>query len=73
MQLNKEQLLEWQSHPVTRALRTSIFERINDGHIALENSSDGTYDQTIKGIIKGLREVLDWQPEVTEEENSDEI
>ena len=73
MQLNKEQLLEWLSHPVTRALKASIYERIDEGHIRILHSTDPMFDQTAKGIILGLKEVLDWQPEVTEEENRDEV
>ena len=72
--LNKEQWLEWQNHPVTRDLKAAIHERTQEGHIRILHSTDSQFDQTAKGIILGLQEVLDWQPEFyIDEEDTDEV
>ena len=64
---------EWLSHPVTRALRDAINERQEEGHDRILYSTDPQFDQIAKGIIMGLQETLDWEPEVYTEEEENEI
>lgn len=72
MLLNKSQLQEWLNHPVTRALQASIYERIEEGHLRILHSTDPMFDSVAKGIILGLKEVLEWRPE-TLEKDEDEV
>ena len=71
MILSKEQWLQWLRNPVTISLRDVIKERQEEGHQRILHSTDPQFDQIAKGIIMGLQETLDWEPEVyTEEEES---
>ena len=71
--LNKELILEWQSHPVTLALREAVKQRINDCKDELSDpSSDNDRDRFLKGMIWAYQETLEAKPDL-EEETVDEI
>lgn len=66
--INKEMFREWQKNPVTETLLASIYERIDDCKNELIISSDVEYDRVVKGIVLGLREILNWEPEFEQSE-----
>lgn len=58
--INKEQWIEWKRNRVTQELEKSIQSRIEDCIETLTSKvNDRDYDTFIKGMIHGLREVLD--------------
>lgn len=69
--LNKSLLREWASHPVTENLREVIKERIEEGLEELLNSRDPDYCNAIRGLVKAYREILEWEPEIQENEKDD--
>mgnify|MGYP001587215837 FL=1 len=70
---NKEQILEWQNHPVTLALKEAVVQRINDCKDELSDpSSDNDRDRFLKGMIWAFQETLEAKPDL-EEETIDEI
>ena len=64
--------MQWENHPVTKALKGAIQERIDEAKDALVNSSDEEFDRFVKGMIRAFREVQ--AMEVTPlEEGEDEV
>lgn len=70
--LKREQLLEWQSHPVTEELKSNLEERIDE---VKDNISAPGMDPRaadfLRGIAFALKEVFNWHPE-TESEGQDD-
>lgn len=64
--LNKEQISQWQRSEVTEVLREVINERMDGIMGSIVESSDPSYDLMMKGMIRAFREVLAWEPEITE-------
>ena len=62
-------LLEWQENQITRLLKEVIEERIDEAKEKLVNSSDPEFDRVVKGMVLAFREVLDWEPQVEEDED----
>ena len=65
----KEEYSDWKMHPVTKQLYEDMSLRINEFRDMLETSAglDSIEDSTIRGVLAGFREVLEWKPESLEE------
>lgn len=72
--VSKEQWLEWVRHPVTEALKATVSEAIELAKNSVINSYDNPhdYDAYMKGVIKGLNEILEVQPDFSVEENQED-
>ena len=73
--VNREQFLEWESHPVTAAVKQVVKERIEQATSLVVNgpSNSQEFDQFMKGMIRAFNEVLDVQLEEISEEPLDEV
>ena len=71
--VNKEQVLEWLSHPVTLLQKEVVAERVSEAKEYIVVSDDPNYDRLIKGMIRAFYEILEWKPELTTEEDIDEV
>ena len=72
--INKEQWLEWASHPVTLLQKEVTVERLSELKDSVIVSDDPDYDRLVKGMVRAFYEQLEWKPELTpEEEEEDEI
>jgi hypothetical protein len=69
--MRKEQWLEWRDHPVTLVLKDVVKERIAESTSQVLNSNDPEFDRVLKGIVRAYNELLDWEPEITEEETDE--
>lgn len=65
----KEKLLEWQESPVTAEQRKAIQTRIEEAKEELLNNWDDDQSAFIKGMVRAFREILEWAPEVIEDED----
>ena len=65
--VNKEQWIEHQNHPVTRALKQAIYERIEEAKDQIGASSDPDDDRFLKGMIWAFNEVLEAKLDLTDE------
>ena len=59
--ISREQVNEWESHPVTAALRFAVRERIQEASDKVMMSSDPDFDRFIKGMVHAFKEVLDME------------
>ena len=66
--VNKEQIQEWMTHPVTIALQEVLKERIEEFKDLLISSDDPNLDRKVKGIVIGYNDVLEWKPEAVDAE-----
>ena len=79
MELNKELWHEHLSHPVTKAIKDIIAERIAESKDAIVASSDAEFDRFVKGMIWAFNEVLEIKPDLidekldNEEDQNDEV
>ena len=73
--VNKQQWLEWRENPVTRALKESVTERIEEAKDQLSDPyADPKFDLVLKGMIRAFNEVLEAKPDLIDEGDfSDEV
>ena len=64
----REQLQSWQENQVTQEQSKVIQDRIVEVAEEILTSRDGQYDLYLKGMVRAFREILDWDPEVVDEE-----
>ena len=69
--VTQEQWQEWQNHPVTEALRVAIKVRLSEcsDQVLLGPNNTREFDQYVKGLFRGLSEVLEFKPEVKEDDS----
>lgn len=55
---------EWESHPVTLAVKEAIKERVNQAkdHLAYGVGNDHEFDLFLKGMVRAFTDVLDASP-----------
>lgn len=72
--VTQEQWREWLSHPVTEAVKEAIRSRVADAieQVIDSPANERDFDQFVKGMIRGLKEALDVQPEVIIQEVRDD-
>lgn len=69
---SKEDVANWKQNPVTKKLVEDCTRAIEEAKDQLSESA-GLYsisDRELVGIIKGLREILDWTPAVDGEQDA---
>ena len=73
--VSKEQWIEHQSHPVTKAINEAFKERIVDIKDQIVASTDPDFDRFLKGMIWAYNEALEAKPDFIDdsEESSDEV
>ena len=72
--LKKEQVVDWVANPVTRLLSQAVQERVNELKEELVLQTNEGLATVIRGQIMAFRAVLDWKPEVEEDqEKTDEV
>ena len=72
--LKKEQVVDWVANPVTRLLSQAVQERVNELKEELVLQTNEGLATVIRGQIMAFRAVLDWKPEVEEDqEETDEV
>lgn len=64
----KERLLEWRESQVTQEQSKWMMARVVDLAEEILASHDSSEDLYRKGMVRAFREVLDWDPEVVDEE-----
>ena len=73
LNVSKEQWLEWRDHPVTRVLNKSVDVRIDEAKEQIVGSTDPEFDRFAKGMSWAFREVLEFEPDLLQEESKVEI
>ena len=72
--VSKEHWIEHQNHPVTKALKLAIYERITEAKDQIVASSDPDHDRFLKGMIWAFNEVLEAKLDLIDEsEETDEV
>lgn len=67
----REQLESWKAHLVTQEQSKVIQDRVVEIAEEILTSREAEYDLFLKGMVRAFREVLDWDPEVIDEESQD--
>ena len=69
MNISKEDWVDWQSNPVTKAFMEAIQERVDDTKDLLANVAgiDSVQDGFYRGFIWGQREIQDFKMEFDED------
>jgi hypothetical protein len=67
----KDEFAEWKSHPVTKALFSYLGEQVDNAKDILSTSagSNPLADKELVGAIEAAKDVLDWTPELIDEEH----
>lgn len=50
-----------------------VAERVNEAKDHIVISDDPDYDRLIKGMIRAFYEILEWKPELIDDEEFDEV
>lgn len=67
--MTKEEYLDWLNHPVTAKFRTEVTDSMEKAASELFNrfEPDPVRDTYLKGFVGGVRELLEYEPEFTDE------
>lgn len=67
----KEEFAEWKGHPVTKALFEHMRSLISDSKDTLGSNAgqNPLADRDLVGGISALTDVLEWQPDIIDEEH----
>jgi hypothetical protein len=73
MTIEKSDYVDWRENSVTQAYRKAIQEAVETlvGRLVSSQDSDYAQDQYLRGWVRGMVEVLEWEPEFTEETQDD--
>lgn len=67
----REKLQEWHLNPITGLQKEVVRERIEDLKADLLNPNEREYDVFLRGMARAFQEILDWEPDIPEEETKE--
>ena len=68
--VGKQAYIEWREHSVTEEMKKGIQEAMESvvARIVTRQESNPMDDQYLKGLLRGFTEVLEWTPDLSNEE-----